>query len=67
MIDYGPLWNTLKRKEVTQYELVKYARVSAATIESMKKNRSVSLKTIERFCKLLRCTIGDIVEVDYND
>ena len=62
MISYRKLWDTMKRKGVTQYILIKKYKVSPAQITRLKRNESVSTHTIEVFCKILDCRVEDIME-----
>ena len=62
MISYENLWNVMKEKGVSQYTLIKKYGISPAQITRLKRNESVSTHTIERFCKILDCNVGDIME-----
>ena len=62
MISYAKLWDTMREKGVTQYALIKKYNISPAQITRMKRNESVSTHTIEMFCKILDCTVSDIME-----
>lgn len=62
MISYEKLWETMKKKGVTQYALIKTYHISPAQITRLKRNESVSTHTIEMFCRILRCDVGDIME-----
>ena len=62
MISYDNLWNVMKEKGVSQYALIKKYHVSPGQITRMKRNESVSTHTIEMFCKILQCQVGDIME-----
>ncbi len=62
MISYDNLWNVMKEKGVSQYALIKHYHVSPAQITRLKRNESVSTHTIEMFCKILKCSVGDIME-----
>lgn len=62
MISYEKLWATMKEKGVSQYALTKKYGVSPGQITRMKRNESVSTHTIEVFCKILDCDVGDIME-----
>ena len=61
MIDYTPLWNTLKERNITQYYLIK-SGIDNKTLDSLKKNKNVTLITIEKLCKVIGCTPNDIVQ-----
>ena len=62
MIPYENLWNVMKEKGVSQYTLIKKYGISPAQITRLKRNESVSTHTIEMFCKILDCNVGDIME-----
>lgn len=62
MISYENLWNVMKEKGVSQYTLIKKYGISPAQITRLKRNESVSTHTIEKFCKILDCNVGDIME-----
>lgn len=61
MIDYTPLWNTLKERNITQYHLIK-SGIDNKTLDALKKNKNVTLLTVEKLCKIIGCTPNDIVE-----
>lgn len=62
MISYENLWNTMHERGVSQYTLIKKYGISPAQITRLKRNESVSTHTIEVFCKILQCQVGDIME-----
>lgn len=63
MISFEPFFETLKRKGVTQYELIKVHHVSTGTLDSLRKNKSVTLNTLVDLCMILDCDIQDIVKI----
>ena len=62
MISYDNLWNVMKEKGITQYALINQYHISPGQITRLKRNESVSTHTIEVFCKILQCQVGDIME-----
>lgn len=62
MISYEKLWKVMKEKGITQYALIKQYHISPGQITRLKRNESVSTHTIEVFCKILHCQVGDIME-----
>ena len=62
MISYDKLWCVMKEKGVSQYTLIKKYNISPAQITRLKRNESVSTHTIDVFCKILGCQVGDIME-----
>ena len=61
IIDYSPLWQTMKSKNITQYRLLK-SGIDNKTLDSFKKGKNVTLLTIEKLCRILDCTPNDIVQ-----
>lgn len=61
MISYDNLWNVMKQREITQYALIKKYNISPGQITRLKRNESVSTHTIDVFCKILNCEVGDIM------
>lgn len=62
MISYDNLWNVMQEKGISQYALIKKYNVSPGQITRLKRNESVSTHTIEMFCKILDCEVGDIMK-----
>ena len=62
MISYEPLWNTLKEKNISQYELIKNYHFSTGTLDALRKNRSITLNTLHDICTMINCGITDVVE-----
>lgn len=60
MIDFNPLWKTMEKKQITQYQLLKQG-IDNKTLDSLKKNKNITLLTLEKLCKILNCTPNDIV------
>lgn len=61
MISYAPLFKTMKEKQITSYRLEKLG-FSRATYYSIQKGNSISTNTINQLCKLLNCSVSDIIE-----
>lgn len=60
MIIYDPLWETMKKKGVTQYSLIKDYHVNEAQLHRLRKNMVVKTITLDRLCEILDCGIEDI-------
>ena len=67
MISYRKLWAVMRKKGVTQYALIKTHHISPAQITRLKRNESVSTHTIDMFCRILKCQVGDIMEYIEDD
>ena len=62
MISYEPLWETMKRKNATTYTLQVKGNISSSTIRRLKAGESVSTNTLDALCKILNCSLVDIIE-----
>ena len=62
MISYEKLWEKMKEKGISQYALIKKYGISPGQITRLKRNESVSTHTVEIFCRILKCQVGDIME-----
>ena len=62
MINYNPLWKTMKKKDITQYRLNKEFDISRGQISRLKHNYNVSTHTLNRLCEILDCGLEDVVE-----
>lgn len=62
MISYEPLWETMKRKGVTTYTLIYKMGFSAYTITCLRRNKSITMLTLEKLCSVLDCTPNDVVK-----
>ena len=61
MISYAPLWETMRKKGITQYALINTYHISPAQITRLKRNESVSTHTIDVFCGILNCRVEEIM------
>lgn len=66
MIDYSPLWNTLRSKGISQYLLVRSYHFSSGQLHRIRKNEHVSTHTLEALCRILNCDVSDIVRVSFD-
>lgn len=62
MISYDPLWQTMKEKNVTTYTLIYKHNFSPYTITSLKRNKSITMHTLEKLCKILDCQAESVVK-----
>ena len=61
MLDYTPLWETMQRKKISQYSLLK-AGIDNKTLDGLKKGNNITLLTLEKICTILDCTPNDVVQ-----
>ena len=47
---------------MSQYTLIKEHGFSTGTLDSLRKNRSITLNTLNDLCNILQCDITDVIE-----
>ncbi|MCQ2420028.1 MAG: helix-turn-helix transcriptional regulator [Clostridia bacterium] len=62
MICYDPLWETMQKKNITTYTLIYKLGFSPQTIHNLKHNKSITIYTLEKLCKVLNCTPNDVLK-----
>ena len=67
MISYNPLWETMEKRKISQYRLIKEFGLSSGQMSRLKKNTYVSTHTLETLCRILDCRIEDVMEVSFED
>ena len=64
MISYKPFYETLYKKNITEYALIFKHGVPANTLHRMKHGAAITTKTIDVFCNILDCSVSDIIEFE---
>ncbi len=62
MIVYDKLWKTMKKKNISQYKLIKDYHISNGQLDRLRKNGNVSTYTLNTLCEILNCKLEDIAE-----
>ena len=61
MISYKPFYETLLKKNITEYQLIFREGLSANTLHRMKKGEPITTKTLDTLCFILDCEVSDIL------
>ncbi len=61
MISYQPLWDTMKKQNITTYKLITYYKFSTNTIRRMKHGLCINTKTLNSLCLVLNCRVQDVI------
>ena len=61
MISYRPMWETMRRKNITTYTLINKYRFSKGTLDSLKHDRNISTATLDDICRMLDCKVEDVL------
>lgn len=62
MVSYAPLWETMRRKDITTYTLITQHNINPRTINNLKHNKGITVYTLERLCEILNCSPNDVIE-----
>lgn len=62
MIRYDPLWETLKKKNISQYALIKDYGIDPAQLHRLRHNMVVKTLILNTLCSILQCRIEEIME-----
>lgn len=62
IFDYSPLWETMRRNGVSQYYLLQNG-IDNKTLDSLKKNKNITMVTLEKLCRLVGCSPNDVVRI----
>ncbi len=62
MITYDRLWTTLKKRDISQYKLIKDYGIDKAQLHRLRNNMIVKTIILNRLCNILDCRIEDIME-----
>lgn len=62
MISYQPFYDTLYKKNLTEYALIYKFGLPANTIHRMKHNKPITTTTLDTLCEILQCRVEDILE-----
>ncbi len=62
MIVYDKLWETMRKRGITKYFLIKDYHINESAIYRLRKNMPIRATTLDRLCKILKCRVEDICE-----
>ena len=67
MVSYNRLWETMEKRKISQYRLIKEYGLSSGQMSRLRKNAYVSTHTLETLCRILDCRIEEVVEVNFDN
>lgn len=62
MIRFDKLWQTMKEKGVSTYQLREKCGIDSKTVRRLKANDNIETKTLNKLCAALDCRLEDIAE-----
>lgn len=64
MINYEPLWDTMRKKGISTYTMINKYGIPASTIHSLRHNGNINMLTLEKLCNALDCSPDFIVKFE---
>ena len=61
---YNKLWKLMIDKKMNKTQLREAARITSNAIAKLGKDESVPVETLEKICRVLDCTIDDIMDIN---
>ena len=62
MIVFDRLWETMKNRGISQFDLYTHYNVNRSQLDRLRKNKNVEVNTIDKLCNILQCRVEDIME-----
>ncbi len=62
MIIYNKLWDMMKLKGISQYDLYTKYNMNRSQLNRLRHNQNVTVNTLDKLCNILHCRIEDIIE-----
>lgn len=62
MIRFDKLWEIMRQRNVTTYQLREQCGIDSKTIRRLKANENIETKTLNKLCSVLECRLEDIAE-----
>ena len=62
MIRFDRLWNTMKDRNISTYQLREKCGIDSKTIRRLRANENMETKTLDKLCAVLQCKLEDIAE-----
>ena len=62
-VSYNKLFKLLIDRGMKKTEFAKKVGISGNTLAKLSKNDTISMDSIVRICKYLKCDVGDIMEI----
>lgn len=62
MIVFEKLWDVMKEKGVSTYQLRERGGIDSKTVRRLRANDNMETKTLNKLCAVLSCRLEDIAE-----
>lgn len=62
LIRFDRLWDTMRSKGISTYQLREKCGIDSKTIRRLKANENMETKTLDKLCAVLQCKLEEIAE-----
>ena len=62
-ISYDKLWKLMIDKKINKTQLCEKAGITTNAMVKLGKNETVQVETLIKICKVLKCSINDIMDI----
>ena len=62
MIKFDRLWETMKEKNISTYQLREKCGIDSKTIRRLRANENIETKTLDKLCSALNCKLEEIAQ-----
>lgn len=62
-VSYKRLWHLLLDRDMKKKDLVEQAKISHYSINKLNRGENVTTDTLVKICRVLNCTLDDIMEI----
>lgn len=66
-VSYRPLWIELAKRDLRKIEFQEISGVSSNLLANMGKNEYISMKNLEKICKVLDVTPNQVIEFNFEE
>lgn len=61
MITFDPLWETMKKRGVSTYQLREACGIDGKTVRRLRANENIETKTVNKLCAFLDRSVEDVM------
>nr|WP_296008598.1 helix-turn-helix domain-containing protein [uncultured Blautia sp.] len=62
MISYSPFYETLKKKNLSEYALIYKHGILPDTLQRIRHDKVITTKTLDTLCSVLECEVSDVIK-----
>ncbi|ERI96166.1 MULTISPECIES: helix-turn-helix domain-containing protein [Eubacteriales] len=61
IISYAPFYKTLNKRNLKEYDLIHYYKISSNTLHRIKQGKPITTTTLDTLCSILACNVSGII------